>query len=67
MIAGGSNGYLVRHFNGPRPGALYSQGKSQFDAMHGRLVYGPHGVGRFAIDGSAALRYYVEYNGGAVL
>jgi hypothetical protein len=67
MICGGSDYGLVRHFKGTMNGALYAKGKAEFAAMHGRLVYGPHGVGRFAVEGSDALRYYVEHNGGAVL
>lgn len=67
MICGGSDYGLVRHFKGSMDGALYAKGKAEFEAMHGRLVYGPHGVGRFAIQGSAALRYYVQHNGGAAL
>ena len=32
--------------------------------MHGRLVYGPHGVGGFVPpDASPALRYFLAFNG----
>ena len=68
MIAGGSDYGLIRFYNGPAvDAALYGAGESEFKKMHGRLVYGPHGVGRFALpaDASNALRYFVACNYGA--
>lgn len=65
LIAGGSDFGLVRHFKGPRiDAALYAQGEAEFHAMHGRIVYGPHGVGRFSPpDPSPALAYFLKING----
>lgn len=64
MICGGSNHGLVRLFKGSAPDtALYEQGHDEFRQRHLRLVYGAHGVGRYAVpDVSQALRYFLNFN-----
>ncbi len=64
LIVGGSNYGLLRVRKGPRPDtALYRQGEREYEAMHGRIVYGPLGVGRFDVPAtSEALRYYLATN-----
>lgn len=67
MIVGGSDYGLVRFFNGQHVnGALYGPGAAEFKARAMRLVYGPHGVGPYALPANAsdALRYYVQMNHG---
>jgi len=68
LIAGGSDYGLRRYFKGPRLDLdKYAQGEREFFAMHGRIVYGPHGVGRFdAPATSEAMRYFLTANGAGV-
>jgi len=64
MLAGGSDYGIMRHYKGPRLDmALYQQGEAEFKASHGRIVYGPHGVGRFDVPATTeALRYFLRAN-----
>jgi len=64
LIAGGSDYGLRRYYKGPRLDMpLYRQGEAEFFAMHGRIVYGPRGVGRFDVpNASPALRYFLDHN-----
>lgn len=64
LIAGGSDYGLVRHSKGPRlDEALYNAGELEFMKSHGRLVYGPQGVGRFTVPAqSPALKYFLDAN-----
>jgi hypothetical protein len=68
LIVGGSNYGLLRFRKGARPDeALYRQGEREYEAMHGRIMYGPRGVGRFDVPAaSEALRYYLTANGAGV-
>lgn len=65
LIAGGSDYGLRRYFKGPRLDMdKYAQGEREFFAMHGRIVYGPHGVGRFDVPAASdAMRYFLTANG----
>lgn len=66
MVVGGSDYGLVRFFKGPKVDvAKYRVGEKEFHRMHGRIVYGAQGVGRFDVPNpSDALGYYLSVNRG---
>jgi len=66
MVVGGSDFGLVRFFKGPKIDVpKYKAGEKEFHRMHGRIVFGAQGVGRFDVPNpSDALGYYLAVNRG---